>query len=397
MNNRSAIRNPKVKILVVGAGPAGSSLAIRLSILGFKVTLIERERFPRHKLCGEFISPECFRHFDELGVRKSMFSKGGDRITETRFFSPRGRSVAVPTTWFGSGDFALSVSRAEMDLRLLLRAREAGVEVFEGCRVTDVKLSNDRVLSMTARTDDGNRFEIGADLFIDATGRPAALTKLVDRQSERKKASLIGFKAHLSGVEMKRGICEIYFFNGGYGGLSHIEAEQANFCFLIKADVARKFIGKTNELFGHIQDQNRRAGETLRNAVTAVDWIGVPVDGFGSKPQASIINLFAAGDAGAFIDPFTGSGILMALESSELLAKCFARNADDPQAITTEYRALHHNFFRKRLAVSQVLRHAAFMTKAASGAIFLARQSSYLRGLLARATRSGFTHIDEGG
>ena len=89
------------KIAIAGAGPAGSSLAIRLAEAGFDVTLIEREKFPRHKLCGEFISPECFDHFRELGVLDRMLSAGGDHISETRFYSPSGRNVAVPSEWFG--------------------------------------------------------------------------------------------------------------------------------------------------------------------------------------------------------------------------------------------------------------------------------------------------------
>ena len=56
------------KVLIAGGGPAGASLAIRLAAAGRDVVLVERDRFPRHKLCGEFISPECFGHFAELGV-----------------------------------------------------------------------------------------------------------------------------------------------------------------------------------------------------------------------------------------------------------------------------------------------------------------------------------------
>ena len=82
------------KIAIAGAGPAGSSLAIRLAEAGFDVTLIEREKFPRHKLCGEFISPECFDHFRELGVLDRMLSAGGDHISETRFYSPSGKNVS---------------------------------------------------------------------------------------------------------------------------------------------------------------------------------------------------------------------------------------------------------------------------------------------------------------
>ena len=81
--------------------------------------LVERYKFPRQKLCGEFHLAECLADFDELGVRDEMLAAGGDRVFETRFFEPGGRSVNIPTNWFGAGEFALSLSRARMDKILL--------------------------------------------------------------------------------------------------------------------------------------------------------------------------------------------------------------------------------------------------------------------------------------
>ena len=74
MKNQSKIQNLKSKIAIVGAGPAGASLAIRLAKENFDVTLIERDKFPRHKLCGEFVSPECLAHFRALGVLDEMLA-----------------------------------------------------------------------------------------------------------------------------------------------------------------------------------------------------------------------------------------------------------------------------------------------------------------------------------
>src|SRR5215470_9133327 len=113
-------------IVIAGAGPAGSSLAIRLRKQRHAVVLIERYKFPRHKLCGEFISPECLSHFSELDVLEEMLAAGGDRIFETTFFESGGRSVSVPSEWFGQGRFALSLSRARMDQILFEAARRSG-------------------------------------------------------------------------------------------------------------------------------------------------------------------------------------------------------------------------------------------------------------------------------
>src|ERR1051326_530719 len=100
-------------VIIAGAGPAGSSAAIHLARNGLRVLLVEQKKFPRAKLCGEFISPECWRHFQNLGVEESMISAGPSAITETVFYSTRGHRVTIPSSWFG-GPSALGLSRAVM-------------------------------------------------------------------------------------------------------------------------------------------------------------------------------------------------------------------------------------------------------------------------------------------
>lgn len=389
MTKQSAIRNPQSAVAIVGAGPAGASLAIRLAMQGFAVTLIEKDRFPREKLCGEFISPECFRHVEELGVKAAMLAAGGDRITETRFFSPTGKSVGVPTKWFGHGEFALSLSRAEMDHLLLNRARSVGVKALDGIRVVGIKTDGDRIASIRTRGEKGERSEIGADVFIDATGRSATLARFAgfEAPASHRGKGFVGFKAHLTGVEPAPGVCQIYFFDGGYGGLSQVENGKANFCFIVRSKVARGFIGKTNQLFEFVVARNHVASQRLNAAWPIHDWLGVSVEGFGRRSVAPMENLFAVGDAGAFIDPFTGSGMLMAFESAQLLADCLSRRSFSLRETGARYDLEHRRLFRRRLVISSFLRRAAFMPKAASAAIFLASRSDRIREVLARGTR----------
>src|SRR5215212_5565277 len=87
--------------VIVGGGPAGASAGIHLAAAGARVLLAERERFPRAKLCGEFISPECLGHFARLGVLGVMDSAGGSQVSETVFYAPSGRALSVPSEWFG--------------------------------------------------------------------------------------------------------------------------------------------------------------------------------------------------------------------------------------------------------------------------------------------------------
>ncbi len=226
---KSKIQNPKSKIIVVGAGPAGASLAIRLAQKNFQVTLIEREKFPRQKFCGEFISPECLRHFRELGVLDEMLAGGGDRIAETIFYAPNGKSVGVPSDWFDKNESgALSLSRAAMDLILLERARKLGVEVLEETSVNGLIVENDAVRGVKIKSKNGLPTDIEADLTFDATGRAGVLGKLAKKfkvqdskykigeiQNPKSKIQnrLVGFKTHLKNVNLEKGSVRNLFFS----------------------------------------------------------------------------------------------------------------------------------------------------------------------------------------
>ena len=407
MNTQSQIANRKSQILIIGAGPAGASLAIRLARQNFAVVLIEREKFPRHKLCGEFVSPECLAHFADLDVLDEMISVGGDRISQTIFYAPSGKNVTVPSKWFGaSHENALGISRSEMDFRLLEKAKSVGVEILEETAVVGLLFESETVCGVKVKTKTGETVEISSDLTIDATGRANVLGKLADKsfltqsrkvaksqktKDKRQKTKLVGFKAHLENVNLEKGRCEIYFFRGGYGGLSFVEKGRANHCFLIKADVVKKYIGQTNLLLEEVIFENKRARETMQNAKPLFDWLAVSVDGFGRKTLNPAKNLFTVGDAAAFIDPFTGSGMLMALESAEILAGLIVENQFSIQQIATQYEILHKKCFDKRLRVCKLMRNAAFVPNLAGILISALNLSSSAREVLARATRRNIT------
>jgi flavin-dependent dehydrogenase len=395
------MKNERGKIIIVGAGPAGASAAIRLAQNGFGVTLVEREKFPRQKLCGEFISPECLAHFRELGVIDEMLSAGGERITKTVFYEPDGKSVAVPSEWFFQGGAgALSLSRAEMDFRLLEKAKAVGVEVFEEAQAIGLLTENEIVGGVKVRDKNGETKEISAALTIDATGRARVLGKLAEKNfspqghrdaeknSKNRSPKLVGFKTHLKDAEIESGVCEIYFFRGGYGGLSRIENNLANHCFLIQAEIVKKFGGDAGLIVSEVVFQNKRARRMMTNAQADFDWLAVSVDGFGARDLNPAPHLVAIGDAGAFIDPFTGSGMLMALESGELLAQSVAENNFSPAVIAESYKSRHAEKFRKRLFVCSLMRRAAFVPSLAKSVISVLSWSEKAREILARATRA---------
>ncbi len=170
-------------VVIAGAGPAGSSLAIRLALAGRRVLIVDKSCFPREKVCGEYISAECKKHFAELGVNGLISSVGATAITETAFYARGGRQFAVPSDWFGgTGGVALGLSRAEMDNALVQRARDVGVDVIENGRVVEALSDGTAVI----RISKGAEIRVKADLFVDATGRTRSLSKLLAPTKSRE-------------------------------------------------------------------------------------------------------------------------------------------------------------------------------------------------------------------
>ncbi|MDX6444616.1 MAG: hypothetical protein QOH71_1690 [Blastocatellia bacterium] len=378
-------------VIIAGGGPAGASAAIYLTIAGARVLLVEQKKFPRPKLCGEFISPECVPHFERLGVAEQMFAAHPSHVTKTVFYARQGKSVSVPSAWFGAQGFALGLSRAEMDERLLRRASNAGATVLENAQVVNLMLDQSRVKGVTVKQN-GREDLYYAPVTIDATGRTRALARRVAKsqnQTTPHRHALVAFKAHLADARIAPGACEIYFYRGGYGGLSSIENGLSNLCFIASARAVRECGADAERVVREVLSQNRRAAYALEHARTISPWLAVSLEGFGRNAVAPAPGLLSIGDAASFIDPFTGSGMLMALESGELAAGVIGDHlgaaSDDLEA---SFRAAYKTRFDSRLRISSMIRRAAFVPGLARMAIGVFAASERLRRRVSRATRS---------
>lgn len=402
-------------VVIVGAGPAGASAATHLARGGARVLLAEAKKFPRAKLCGEFISPECLTHFARLGVLDEMLQAGGVNLRETVFYTRRGSRVHVPSAWFvenvqtNFSTCALGLSRAEMDARMLRRAREAGAEILEEANAVGLIFDETKaVRGVRLKLTDGVR-EVFGKVLIDATGRTRALARRVTKENNKqhdelkKRTPLVAFKAHLSNVKAASNACEIYFYRGGYGGLNAVEGGASNLCFIVTAKDARELSDDANNLgfdasehkaerlMREVVFQNKRAAKVLKDARVVSSWQAVALERFGRGALVPAKNLLTVGDAAAFIDPFTGSGMLMALESGELVARAIAKYLKrevDFDELAREYTTSHALKFDARLRLCAWLRRAAFapgvLIEATARALNV---SESWRKKIARATR----------
>ena len=373
-------------VVIAGAGPAGSSLAIRLAKQGRRVALVEQKRFPRHKLCGEFISPECLSHFRELGVLDELTATGVE-LRRTVFYARKSASVAVPSEWFGQHANALGLSRAKMDLTLVERARGLGVQIFEEHNAVGLVREGDTVIGIRVKNPDGIACEFRAPLTIDASGRSRVLVRHQE-SGRRAKADFVAFKTHLTGVSIPKGDCEIYAYRGGYGGCSGVENGRHNLCFIVAAKLAKQYSGDAESIMRNVLFTNQRAKDALTNAAVAEPWLAVAVENYGRFNLAPASGLIAVGDAAAFIDPFTGSGMLLALECSRIAAKAIEMTTGLAfEELADSYTAKHREVFDRRLRVSSLLRNIAFVPFLAELTIKILSLSATLTSRIAQSTR----------
>jgi len=375
-------------VIIAGAGPAGSSAAIHLACGGVRVLLVEQKKFPRPKLCGEFISPECRRHFETLGVADAMTGSDPASITETVFYSTRGHHVTIPSSWFG-GPAALGLSRAVMDNVLLRRAQSCGVTVIEGATITEPIVDKDIVRGVKLKLN-GDEQHHTAPLTIDATGRARILTRKLNSHGPKSKPKLIAFKVHLRNTRVAPGACEIYFYPDGYGGLSSVEGDVSNLCFIISAEQVKRHHSNPDLVMREMVMKNHRAAHTLEHAQSESEWLSASWERFGRQQPSPAKGLLAIGDSAAFIDPFTGSGMLMALETGELVAHVINRHRTEltTPALATEYTNEYVEKFDSRLRLCAWLRRAAFSPRLAGLGIALCGASKQFPNWIARATRS---------
>lgn len=383
-------------VIIAGAGPAGTSASIHLAKHNLRVLILEQKQFPRPKLCGEFISPECFGHFEKLGVAAAMMSSNPAKISRTVFYSSRGHRISVPSDWFGTGA-ALGLSRATMDNNLLERAQSLGVDILQNSTVFNVIEEGNRVCGVRAKTPTGDN-EYRAPVTIDATGRSRLLTRKLQQFHDESKVhlrrGLVAFKAHLTDAEPAQDVCEIYSYRGGYGGLSSVENRISNLCFIVAAKDVRRLHSNPEAVMHETVMRNQRAASTLQNARRCSEWLSVSLEGFGTAEPAPKPGLLAIGDSASFIDPFTGSGMLMALESGQLAASVVARHLNHGSHVVQltelrrDYVEQYRRRFASRLRISGLLRRTAFNPRLAEMTIVACSLNKWLRNRLARATRS---------
>ncbi|HKQ08616.1 MAG TPA: FAD-dependent oxidoreductase [Blastocatellia bacterium] len=387
-------------IIIIGGGPAGTSAAITLAGRGARVLVLEEKRMPRGKLCGEFITPESFPTLERLGVMGLMLGAGAQRLTHLSLVVASGKRVETPlSAMSATADWAMSLSRARFDQILFERARAIGADCREGVAVKQCITEGGRARGVEALSlADGQVVRFEAPLIIDASGRNSRL--MVNRDERRagpRGARLYGLKAHLTNVQGINEQVELYFFPQGYGGLSLVEDGLVNLCFIADERSFRAAGGDAAKIVEQTIMRNPLAGERLRGAEVVGKWHSVGPLVFGHR-RLSQGGVLAIGDASGMIDPFTGTGIQIALRTGELAAEAVTEAMSESRvtpSLDLFERALMHyteaygREFGTRMKVAGWLRRVALSPAVAGPAARVLAWSPALTRRVLRATRSG--------
>ena len=318
-------------LIVMGGGPAGTSAAITAVRNGARVLLLERGRFPRHKVCGEFVSSESLNLLTKLlDLQKGNFLREAVRISATRIFLDD-RILQAPIQ-----PAAASVARLDLDNALWESAQACGVEPRQLVTVQKV-LASGPFGPFLVSTSEGT-FESHA--IINASGRWSNLRRASNGHPGTK---WIGLKAHFAERSPVPSV-DLYFFDGGYCGVQPVSLRtdssqpRINVCAMVRADLASA-LSEVFELHPALRERSAH-WQPLIDPVSVAPLL------FG-KPQPVRDGVLMAGDAAGFVDPFVGDGISLALRSGAMAAECLSPFFSGTVSLETAGRRYAEEYERK--------------------------------------------------
>ena len=340
--------------VVVGAGPAGSAAATALSLRGHAVLLVEKDEFPRDKVCGEFLSGEAQTALERLGVTAAIARFAPEQIRRGSVHPPAGE--AVP---FDLPRPALGISRRVLDELLAQRSAEAGAEVRFRHRV--VSLAGDLASGFRLRIAGPDaEAEVSARVVIGAWGRWNALDRTLERGFERKRHTYLGWSRDFAGdTGFLEGRVHLYIFPGGYCGLSRVEKGEVNLAGVISESAYRRLDGGWEAVVRRARSGNRALAADLdRLRPGPRGFLGVGPVHFTAKPPVEG-DILMVGDAAGVIDPFSGQGQAAALHSGLLAAEVtdtYLRGGLERAALVAAYESRWRQAFATGFAWSAALR-----------------------------------------
>lgn len=325
---------------IIGGGIAGLVSSVLLSNGGLKVAVFESNSYPRHKVCGEYVSNEIVPFLKNNGLYPSQFDP--PEIDTFQLSDTKGRTAVTNLEMGGFG-----ISRYQWDLHLAKKAKNAGVHLIENAKIREI----DRNREHYEVTVKGETYR--STLLIGAHGKRSIIDKQLQRAFMKKKSPYVGVKYHAKG-DFPTNVVSLHNFKGGYCGVNAIEQGLINVCYLShrdnfkeqgSLDQVQEFVLNRNPILKNLIDSLEPQFEKplVINEVTFET--KKPVEG----------DVLMCGDAAGMITPLCGNGMAMAVRSARLLSNTILAHwtGINKTALFQEYSRAWNHEFRSRLAIGR--------------------------------------------
>jgi flavin-dependent dehydrogenase len=355
------------EVAIVGGGPAGSSCAAFCANAGLRTLLLEREIFPREKVCGDCLNPACWPILRRLQLAERVRLLPHGVLDRVEFVGINGRTL--PVSLPVGEDAEISVKRSLFDQLLMRRARELGATISEGSTVTALSGPSATKENWTITAEE--TFE--ARMLVAADGRNSTVARLCNLLPRGVKER-IALQTHLPLPNDFGNRIVLQFLPEGYSGQAPVGHGELNLCLV---SAPRKMPALRSWAEARLGISPKHSWRTITPLTR-------------SPIAAARGSLFLAGDAARVVEPFTGEGIYYALASGELAANAIIsqRNGRDEGGAAASYAAAHAKLYRGRLWINRLARAAVLSPRVASALLEVARfQPALLRLLTARIVR----------
>lgn len=330
-------------VIIIGGGLAGLTSAIHLAQHDVSVLLIEKNSYPKHKVCGEYVSNEVLGYLETLGI--GVFAQGAKKITRFTFSSKNGRQLTVKLPLGGFG-----ISRYALDKLLVDHAIANGVQVLKDS-VTYAQLHSSSFVVRTKKQE-----EYQATFVLGAYGKRSGLDSTLSRKFIKNKSPWLGVKAHYK-AHFPDDLVALHNFKGGYCGLSKVETNHVNVCYLTHYDVFKEYADL--EAFQRVILQKNNALKMFFKDAEMVFDQPLAISQVSFEPKKPVEqHILMVGDSAGLIHPLCGNGMAMAIHSAKIASELLiegVRAKTSRQEIENDYRKRWEQAFNRRLLAGRLI------------------------------------------
>ena len=321
-----SIKTKTYDAVVIGGGPAGSTVGALLAEKGREVVVLEKSKFPRYHV-GESLMPYCYFTFERLGIVDQLNERAYTQKHSVQFVTSDGK-ISAPFYFFQHLDHPAAttwqVKRSEFDELMLENARAKGAEVREETQVVDFLYEDGRVVGVVAESADGERYELNAQITIDASGRDGIFQSKKKWRRRDPKLNKIAIWTLYKGAKRDPGLDE------GATTVAYLEDRGWFWNIPMRDDIVSSgIVAERDYLYKDTRDPKEIFEREIENNVWIKEHLSCG-EQFGEywvtgeysyrSEHCADDGIVLAGDAFAFLDPVFSSGVFLALKSGEMAA-----------------------------------------------------------------------------